>query len=397
MRMPGRGRPRRIAWNAALILLLLEMPLSAQEELQWRPPRLDASSTFMVEERVEESIAPPASVPAQTEPLATYTLPPATYEPLPPSVLPHDVVTSSGPPSEGWDPLGYFFMHADDTLPAIEEWERSIVPPESVLSPTKPGIFQKFYVAGTWVEGGTDDRAPTVTDISTLATFAVPFPIREWPLLITPGFDARLLDGPHSPDLPANLYDAYLDLTWNLRINRRSSQIFSVAPGYYSDFQGNQSDAFRVTGKWVSTYDIVLHRLTLITGTAYLGRDDIKMLPVGGLLWTPSPWSRFDIVFPNPRAALRLKASEFYEDWLYTGLDFYGGQTWAITRADESHDRLTMLENRVVLGIERRRQGGAGWQLETGWVFDRKVRYRSHRGDDFRPDPTYYVRAGITF
>jgi hypothetical protein len=322
--------------------------------------------------------------------------PPPVAQPLPPSVLPPDTVLNSGP-SDSWDPLGYFFSHADETLPAIEEWERTTPPLFSYLSPTKPGLFQKFGLAGTWVEGGTDDRAPAMTDLSTFATFAVPFPIREWPLNITPGFDARLLDGPPTPDLPATLYDAYLDFTWNLRITQRSTQVLSIAPGYYSDFQRASGHAFRVTGKWISTYDIVKHRLTLISGTLYLGRDDLKMLPMGGLVWTPNDWSRFEAVFPNPRASLRLRANEFFEDWLYTGADFYGGQTWSIERADNTLDRVTILDSRAVFGFERRRQGGAGWHLESGWVFDRKVRYHNTSVQDFRPDPTFYLRAGITF
>jgi hypothetical protein len=365
--------------------------LLAEEELQWRAPRLETSTPV-----VQSVIAPPAGVPIQTETLPPAFTPPPVTQPLPPSVLPPDTVLNSGP-SDSWDPLGYFFSHADETLPAIEEWERTTPPLFSYLVPTKPGLFQKFGLAGTWVEGGTDDRAPAMTDLSTFTTFAVPFPIREWPLNITPGFDTRLLDGPRTPDLPATLYDAYLDFTWNLRITQRSTQVLSIAPGYYSDFQRTSGHAFRVTGKWISTYDIVKHRLTLISGTLYLGRDDLKMLPMGGLVWTPNDWSRLEVVFPNPRASLRLRANEFFEDWLYTGADFYGGQTWSIERADNTLDRVTILDSRAVFGFERRRQGGAGWHLESGWVFDRKVRYHNTSVQDFRPDPTFYLRAGITF
>lgn len=376
---------------ACTLLVLLTTSLPA-DDLKWRAPRISAAS---------QTIPPPPGIAQAVEPLPEpFRAPPLELPPvepsLSPSVLPPEVIEQSAP-TDSWDPLGYFFEHADDTLPAIEEWERNTPPLVTYLTPTKPGVFQKFGLSGTWVEGGTDDREPAMTDFSTFVTAAIPFPIREWPLNITTGYDMRFLDGPDRPDLPPILYDAYIDFTWNLRITQRSTQVFSVAPGYYSDFEQTSGEAFRVTGKWMSAYEVVRHRITLITGTIYLGRDDRKMLPIVGLLITPNDWIRFDAIFPSPRVSLRLQSSEFSEDWVYAGADFYGGQTWAIERDDGSIDRVTMLDTRAVLGFERRRGGGAGWHVEGGWVFDRQVRFHNDPSDDFRPDPTYYVRAGLTF
>jgi hypothetical protein len=312
-----------------------------------------------------------------------------------PATLPPETIVAPGP-TEGFDPLGTFFSHADDTIPAIEEWEARTPPLVSHIYPSKPGLFQKFGLSGSFIEGGTEGRAPAIADLSTFTTIAVPFPIREWPLNITVGGDVRTLDGPTTPDLPPRLYDTYLDFTWNLRITQRSSHVISVAPGYYSDFQQDSGDALRVTGKWVGAYEVVRHRITLVTGTLYLGRDDLTTLFMGGLVFTPNDWSRFEAMFPNPRAALRLRMEPDFEDWIYTGADFYGGQTYAIERANNSIDRVTLLDNRAVLGYERRRQGGAGWHLESGWVFDREVRYRNSSNENFGPDPTYYFRIGFT-
>jgi hypothetical protein len=311
-----------------------------------------------------------------------------------PSILPPETIAPG--PTEGWDPLGSFFSHADDTLPEIEEWEAHTPPLVTHIYPNKPGLFQRFGLSGSFIEGGTEGRAPAIADISTYSTMAIPFPIREWPLNITTGADARTLSGPTTPDLPPTLYDAYVDFTWNLRITQRSSHVFSVAPGYYSDFQQSSGHALRVTGKWVGAYEVVRNRITLITGTIYLGRDDLKMLPMTGLVFTPNDWSRFEAMFPNPRASLRLRSEESFEDWLYSGFDFYGGQTYAIERANASIDRVSILDSRAVLGYERRRQGGAGWNMESGWVFDRQVRYHNDHSEDFRPKPTYYFRIGFT-
>ncbi len=359
---------RSLAVGICFYIALVNSALFAQE-VKWRTPQLSELHT------VQQELVVPNPVPPTADSFSSPSLldPPATYYPA--ETLPPPVATG---PAESWDPLGYYFQHADNTLPAIEEWERSCTPLITPFPLTKPGFFQKFGVSGSWIEGESEGRAPMMTDFSTFTTFAVPFPIREWPLNITPGFDARFLDGPLQPDLPGTLYDAYLDFTWNLRITQRATQVFSIAPGYYSDFESNSDNGFRVTGKSVGTYDIVKHRITLVHGTIYLGRDDLKWLFMGGLVFTPNEWSRFEVVFPTPRASVRLRCGPTFEDWLYLGADFYGGQTWSIERASGSPDHLTILDNRALLGYERRRPGGAGWNLEGGWVFNRDIRYRSN-------------------
>jgi hypothetical protein len=404
--MKHQGLARAVL--AALLALVGSCSVWAQD-VKWRAPRTSIGGAAGQTAKEQPSATkPPASLAAQ--PVAQVPFRPPPVDTLPPPVVRSVVVPpSSAPmpstlppetiapaPTDGFDPLGTFFSYADETLPEIEEWERNTPPLVSHLVPTKPGIFQKFGLSGSWVEGGTEGRAPAITDMSTYTTFAVPFPIREWPLYITPGSDIRLLDGPVTPDLPPRLYDAYVDFTWKLRITQRSAHAISVAPGYYSDFQQSSGHAFRVTGKWVGTYDVVKNRITLMTGTLYLGRDDLRTLFIGGLIFTPNDWSRFEATFPNPRASVRLRATESFEDWLYTGADFYGGQTYAIERANGALDRVTLRDNRVVLGLERRRQGGAGWHVESGWVFDREVRYHNHPNEGFSPDPTYYFHVGFT-
>jgi hypothetical protein len=403
-----RHKPIARAVVAALLALAGSFPAVAQD-VKWRAPRLPGGAGFQPAVKSDaNAAASKMPAPLAPQPVAQVPFRPPPVDSLPPPVLrsvvaPPPTMPSTLPPetiapgpTDGFDPLGTFFSYADETLPEIEEWERNTPPLISHLVPNKPGLFQKFGLSGSWVEGGTEGRAPAIGDLSTYTTFAVPFPIREWPLYITPGADVRTLDGPAHPDLPPRLYDAYFDFTWKLRITQRSSHVISVAPGYYSDFEQSSGHAFRLTGKWVGTYDVVKHRISLMTGTIYLGRDDLKTLFMGGLVFTPNDWSRFEAVFPSPRASLRLRATESFEDWIYTGADFYGGQTYAIERADTSLDRVTLRDNRAVLGLERRRNGGAGWHLESGWVFDRDVLYHNNSSQDFSPKPTYYFHVGFT-
>src|SRR5687768_6333915 len=81
------------------------------------------------------------------------------------------------------------------------------------LSSYKNGFFQKLSFSAAWV--GTSGAGELgITEIDTALTVAVPMPIREWPMLITPGYNVRFLDGPNGPpgsDLPPRLNEAYLD------------------------------------------------------------------------------------------------------------------------------------------------------------------------------------------
>jgi hypothetical protein len=403
---------QRLAATLAALALGLSSVVATAQDVKWRKPSVLTSQPATAPRAASKLKAPTLLAPEST---AQIPFRPPTVETLQPPVLPSVVPTqppavlSTDPlpppftvspttpgPTTKWDPLGDFFSHADDTIPEIEEWESHTTPIVSHIPPGKPGLFQKFGVSGSWVEGGTDGRAPAIADLSAFNTIAVPFPIREWPLNITTGADARTVDGPKNPDLPPTLYDAYVDFTWNLRITQRSSHVFSFSPGYYSDFQQNSAHALRVTGKWVGAYEVVRNRITLLTGTIYVGRDDLKMLPMGGLVFTPNDWSRYEAIFPNPRASLRLQEGPGFEDWVYLGCDFFGGQTYAIERANGAIDRVSLADNRFVHGFERRRPGGAGWYMESGWVFDRHVHYHNNPAEDFYPMATYYVRMGFT-
>jgi hypothetical protein len=84
-----------------------------------------------------------------------------------------------------------------------------------------------------------------------------------------------------------------------------------------------------------------------------------------------------------------------YEDWAYFLAEF-GGNTWAIQRASGVGDKVTLADYRLMVGVERKLNGGAGYRLEGGYVFGRRVEYLSGVGD-FTPPSTFIVRGGVTF
>ena len=260
------------------------------------------------------------------------------------------------------------------------------------LAPYKNGFFQQLSLSAAWFGNSHDPNDLGGTEIETYLRVALPAPIKEWPLVITPGFNMTLIDGPTVTDLPSRLYLAYVDFMWLPVIVNRWTALLSVAPSEFGDFHAEQ---FRLTGKGLAIYDWTPGKLQLVAGVLYLNRENIRLLPAGGAIWTPTDWTRFELIFPKPKLGVRVGVGPGYEDWVYTTAEF-GGNTWPIIRTGGQQDNVTYIDYRLISGFERKISGGAGYRLEAGYVFGRSIRFTSGNGD-FDPQNTIILRGGITF
>jgi hypothetical protein len=263
------------------------------------------------------------------------------------------------------------------------------------LSPYKDTFFQKLSLSASWFGDGGDPEDLGATEIETFLTVALPAPIVEWPLLITPYFGVSYLQGPRVTDMPPRLFFTYVEFAWVPEIIHRYKLYLAVAPSYLSDFESSGNGAFRVTGKGLLLFDWVPDRVQFVAGVLYLNRENVRLLPAGGIIWKPTDWTNFELLFPKPKLGVRFNVGLGYEDWLYTTAEF-GGNTWSIVRASGDQDKLTYLDYRILVGVERKLNGGAGFRLEAGYVFGREVEFESGDGN-FDPQNTVLIRGGIAF
>jgi hypothetical protein len=272
--------------------------------------------------------------------------------------------------------------------------------PQGQLPPgARDGVFQKIYLTGTWLPMISDEAdALGFGELETGVVLGFPFTRRDTPLLVTPQFGVHFLENAGAFDIPSTLYDAAVEFR-HLRKFGGGPWAMDVAAtvGYYSDFEQSSGDALRVTGRGIGVYESSPTTKWLL-GAAYLNRAGASVLPIFGVMFEPTPETRFEAIFPRPRFMWRTADSvpNADEGWIYVGGEF-GGGVWSITRPSTGDlDLLNYSDWRLLVGYERKITGGLSTRYEAGYVFNRELEYESAT-PDASLDDTLFVRAGLQY
>lgn len=261
-------------------------------------------------------------------------------------------------------------------------------------------LFQDTGLRATYLHGSrADDLQMTEVEASTTAYLAnflgVPNGLR-----VTPGFAFHWTDGPQGaafPDVPGRLYSGYLDFGFAPQFNPRLSAELSARVGIYTDFEAFNEDSIRLLGTAVGVYQTT-PTVALKLGAAYIDRVRVKLLPAGGILWTPNPQTRWDIFFPAPKLSNYWTTIGNQQVWWYIGGE-YGGGSWSIERVDQPprNDRIDINDIRFYAGVEWWNVNRYYGFLELGYVFDREVVFYRQPGDSENLDDTFMVRGGVSW
>ncbi len=263
---------------------------------------------------------------------------------------------------------------------------------------TRDGVFQKLLFTGTYLPQIESDSLGW-GDLETGVVFGFPFLRRDTPLLITPRFGVHFLDGAANFDLPDTLYDASFEFR-HLRKFGDGPWAMDVAVtlGHYSDYEDDDADAFRVTGRGLVVYESS-PALKWLAGVAYLNRAGASVLPIGGVIYEPTPEVSYELIFPRPRLWWLLPGSNRQigdERWFFLGGEF-GGGVWSIERpSTQMHDLLTYLDYRVLVGYQRNLSSGISCTVEFGYVFGRELEFSSP-SPEVSLDDSMLARVGLKF
>lgn len=348
---------------------------------------------------------PAPAVPANTWPSTNLAPPPtATYPGAagPPASAAGSWWPNAGAPAYSAPPAAtpYPGYSAPAQSPSVL-FPNGVYGPGSAVDPyVEPfRIFQHPRFSDTWLYGGDGDpRDVSTHDLEFAVTGALPnFAATTQPLYITPTFLLHLWDGPShmSADLPPNAYSAFLDFFWASDPNRWLGAELGVAVGAFTDFDTFNTHSIRVIGEGFGVLRLTPN-LTAKLGVWYLNRNDLKLLPAGGLVWQPNPQTKFDILFPNPKYSQYWTTIGTTEVWWYAAGE-YGGGAWTIQRDDGTSDRVDLNDIRVKFGVDWINQRNWRGYFEIGYAFNRDVVYVVNPGDSFRAADALLIGAGFSF
>jgi len=344
------------------------------------PPGYDSSATTQPGASFQGTIAPAPGWDPYANPSGPTFNPPPGSAPVvtgPPALFP-DGITSP------FEPGTYNFNQADGTIGGYQRF------------------FKRSALEHTWLVGDAqpDNSEFEMHSSEVNGTVVFAFLYNRAPLEVTPGFALHLLEGPArapgpgSPDLPAQLYDAYLDSAWRPQITPWLSADLGVRIGVYTDLQHTTSDSIRIMGRGLAILNLS-QRWQVAGGVVYFDRLNLKLLPAGGVIWTPNPDTRFEIVFPRPKLTRRFSTIGTVDfSWVISGE--YGGGSWTVQQAMVS-DRIDYNDIRVSGGIEWASLSGLRGSIEAGYVFDREIIFDSPATPDFKPSDTFMLRGGLTY
>ena len=199
--------------------------------------------------------------------------------------------------------------------------------------------------------------------------------------------------GPAGIDLPARVYDVYLDFEWRPIETERWGFSIGVLPGWYGDFEIFDGRTFQLTGWILGNYRVNAH-WNLVGGLAYVRQLQNNLLPVGGIVWTPTDETRLELLIPKPKIARRIMATETGSTWCYVAGEL-GGGTWAVADSTDANVSLTYTDLRLLLGVESFRRGGLQCSIEAGYVFSRDISVDDVVID--RPNDTFLLQATLAF
>ncbi|MEO1529524.1 MAG: hypothetical protein AAFX06_29220 [Planctomycetota bacterium] len=265
-------------------------------------------------------------------------------------------------------------------------------------------LIQRGRFRHTFLFGGEGADDLSINDTDFALAFAFPrFLFSNQPLFVSPNFSYHQWNGPEAStgaDLPADVYSAFLDFGWQSDPARILGAELNLNVGGYTEFDIFRSESLRIRGRALGTFRLT-PASTFKLGVYYYDRVRIKLLPAGGIIWQPNPFTKVDLFFPQPKYSRFIQTIGVQDVWWYVSGD-YGGGSWTIDRDDGRADQVDINDIRLITGFEwgpseRIRNGSRTAFFEFGYVFDRELVYRANPQDNLDLDDTWMVRLGIGY
>jgi len=294
-------------------------------------------------------------------------------------------------------------LYADDY--GSQDYSELLPTPESVElyrarlpNNRRTGVFQRVNFNTLWAPR-SGSQGLGMTDLDLSATFGLPLPTPDSPLVLTPKFSATFFDFKGGGS--ETFYTTGLSMQWFRPIVKDKFTVnlgFSVF--YSGDFKAKASDSLRypihLAGIWNFN-----PRTKIVFGVVYADRkDSYNFFPMAGLIWTPNDDLSIELIVPRMRVAQRVHwfdSTAGGEDWLYTAFEF-GSGSWGWEFTPSHSGRFEYRDLRLLMGYERRTRFGLNLGFEVGYMFDRHVGLDTGFGSArARPSDAVFLRLRSSF
>lgn len=278
---------------------------------------------------------------------------------------------------------------------------------------------------------GDSESAGDMRINDAFVTTTIAFPNFLWtgqPWFLSPGFAYHSWSGPFGTwsgvfpgpppgaplqfNLPEEAFSAFLDVGWRSSPDRAFGAELGGRIGVYSDFSGVDEHSVRPMGLALLRYNLT-PTIAVKGGVSYINRADIKLLPAGGVVWTPNPRTKWDIFFPQPKLSSYLTTLGNQDLWWYVAGE-YGGGVWTVEAdvtspvipgtLDLGRTQMDINDIRVSIGFEVGQTatssvGQRGLFFEVGYVWNRKLYIVSPVVPAFELplSDTWMLRGGFAF
>ncbi|MDR0869808.1 MAG: hypothetical protein LBN39_03365, partial [Planctomycetaceae bacterium] len=250
----------------------------------------------------------------------------------------------------------------------------------------------------TFLPGGKEGNSFGMSEIDLRMQLAIPCryipnnaPGQSGPgyFLVAPGANLVWWDGPVGPpNMSPNGFGAFLDLGMQPQITENFGLNAWFRFGVFSDFKHVASEALRYQGRVEGNFT-VSPEMKLTAGLIYMDRARIRLMPTGGVIWTPRDDLIVRLVFPNPKISKRLWKSSS-EWWGYVQAD-YGGGCWSI----DGLGKTDYNDIKIGTGVEFETYTRVGGYFEFGGSFGRELYTAGHKWAS--PPSVLYLKTGFIF
>jgi hypothetical protein len=297
-------------------------------------------------------------------------------------------------PARTGEPATFLSFESNDIWPATYpgfELPQPTAPPPAPALASESLSLPATRITLTWLAaGGTNGFGMSNVDCNHTLLFGYG---ERPPLNITPGLGLHLWSGLRDLNLPARVYDAYVDFNWRPVDRDLWGLSLGVTPGLYGDFEHLSGHTFQVTGWALGNVRFSPH-WNALGGLAYVRQLQSRLLPIGGLIWSPNEDTRLELVIPKPRLVRRFRDDENGTAFWYVAGQL-GGGAWAIADTPTTNVLVSYSDLRVLVGIESIHVAGRDWSLETGYVFLRGLSVDGNAAHS--PSDTVVLQASIAY